>query len=236
MIINLINELNIINNLFIKIPYIDLYLLVLKEMKNENKYIDTENIEYDYYIIITAIKEIKKNNINMNTNIKLQGVFNKLANRIHNNIPRKTHINIQDIIVLKKAELPLEVDYFGPIEKPHDNDYGGDFKSKLIIIFKIPETNVIDKIFKGLIIKMNCTDQNFGGTKQSNIRYSINDVQKGSLFYIDRNENPSNNYEISLEDIKYNDTISLWLCCPPWNGWKAIVNNYEIIMNYYNKL
>lgn len=127
---------------------------------------------------------------------------------------------------------PFEVDYNGPKEKPYDISYGGDFKSRKICEFEIPFINDINDIIQGIIITANCIDQQIGSSGQCSIRYEINNIQKGPIIIIDRNVNKTGLYEAFIINIKSGDKIKLWLVCPPWNGWKAVINNLEVDLIY----
>ncbi len=133
--------------------------------------------------------------------------------------------NIQQIQIISNVKLPLEVDHNSSFEKPYDPLYGGDFKSKLALQFKVPNLNVLNKTFDGIKINCVCTDQEWGGTGQSNVRYFVNDKWFNPGFYINREKILDKNYSfiIKKEDIKSGDTVTIWLCCPGWNGWKAIL-------------
>jgi hypothetical protein len=170
-------------------------------------------------------------------NTRLEDIIKKLSLQISSEKPSEniTIDDIQDIIFDSKAILPLYIDYNGPIEKPHDPLYGGDFKSKLITKFTLPNLRVNNKNFEGIEVNCNCIDQNWGGTGQCNIRYFVNDKWFGPAFYINRETSKDNNYTfiIKHENVKSGDKINIWLCCPGWNGWFAKLNSIEIKLKYY---
>ena len=143
---------------------------------------------------------------------------------------------IQEIKIESKVNFPLIVDSTGPMEKPYDPIYGGDFKSKLAMKFVIPCLNVLNKTFDGVLIKSDATDQGWGGTGQTHLRYFVNDKWFGPSFYINRDININNNsnysFTIKKEYIKSGDIVTLWLCCPGWAGWKAILNNITAELIY----
>lgn len=169
-------------------------------------------------------------------NTKFEDIIKRLSSQITSEKPSQniTLDEIQEIVFDYSAKLPLCIDYNGPIEKPHDPLYGGDFKSKLITKFILPNLKVINKIFDGIEIICNCVDQDWGGTGQCNIRYFVNDKWFGPAFYINRETSKDNNYNFTIkhEEVKTGDKISIWLCCPGWNGWSAKLNNISVKLKY----
>lgn len=169
-------------------------------------------------------------------NTKFEEIIKKLSSQISSEKISENNAldEIQEIIFDFKTNLPLHIDYNGPIEKPHDPLYGGDFKSKLITKFTVPNLKVNNKNFEGIVMKCNCIDQEWGGTGQCNIRYFVNDKWFGSAFYINKEVCKDNNYTFTIksEDVKSGDKISIWLCCPGWNGWSAKLNSFEIKLKY----
>lgn len=119
-------------------------------------------------------------------NTKFDDIIKKLSLQISSEKPTEniTKDEIQDIIFDSNANLPLYIDCNGPIEKPHDPLYGGDFKSKLITKFTLPNLRVNNKNFEGIEVNCNCIDQNWGGTGHCNIRYFVNDKWFGPAFLL----------------------------------------------------
>jgi hypothetical protein len=168
---------------------------------------------------------------NKNLDILIKQISSSISNC---KIECTNNISIQPIQIIEQPNLPLEVDYNGPFEKPHDPLYGGDFKSKLVLKFKIPNLNVINKTFKYIDINCVCSDQEWGGTGQCNIRYFINDRWFSPAFFINREKVLDKTYIFSIkkEDVKMGDIVTIWLCCPGWNGWKAIINSIHVELKY----
>jgi hypothetical protein len=142
--------------------------------------------------------------------------------------------NIQQIQIISNIKLPLEVDNNSSFEKPHDPLYGGDFKSKLALEFKIPNLNVSNKTFEYIKVNCICKDQEWGGTGQCNVRYFVNDKWFNPGFFINREKTPNNIYifNIKKEDVKTGDIVYIYLCCPGWNGWKAIMEYIDVELIY----
>jgi hypothetical protein len=171
-------------------------------------------------------------------NKRLDELIKKITLCISNSKPNNLVCsNIQQLQIISNVKLPLEVDHNSSFEKPHDPLYGGDFKSKLALEFKVPNLNVCNKTFDGIKIHCVCTDQEWGGTGQCNVRYFVNDKWFNPGFYINREKTLDKNYSfiIKKEDIKAGDTVTIWLCCPGWNGWKAILEYIYAELLYINK-
>jgi hypothetical protein len=178
---------------------------------------------------------VSLNDLLIEENNNLNSLIKQISSYISNcKIECSNNTSIQQVEILNIANFPLEVDSNGPFEKPHDPLYGGDFKSKLALKFKIPNLNVTNKIFKHIEVNCICSDQNWGGTGQCNVRYFINDKWFGSAFYINREKVLDKTYifNIKKEDIKMGDIVSIWLCCPGWNGWKVSMNSIHVELKY----
>jgi hypothetical protein len=130
-------------------------------------------------------------------------------------------------------EKPVKVNYLGTrtIKEPYCSGYGADFNNINACTFIIPnDLNLtFDEAYKlcGIDIECNVTDQNFGGTNQSNVRYQINDNFLVKVIQVDRNQVPSNNYKFFIppNEIKLGDTVKIWIFSPGWNGWSITLNS-----------
>jgi hypothetical protein len=83
---------------------------------------------------------------------------------------------------------------------------------------------------------MNVSDQGWGGTGHVHVRYTINDNESLVAFFINRDikkEGEKDIYKFTLygKDIKENDKINIYLCCPPWSGWTAEVKTLDVKIN-----
>ena len=121
--------------------------------------------------------------------------------------------------------------------QPFPNSYGSDFANERVVRITVPAGGGDEggKKLMGVKLQMRATDQEFGGTKHAQIRYSITRFGENSpvsdqavrpivAFSIDRNERDSNFVqEITLSPnvVGMNDTIDIWLYCPRWNGWQC---------------
>ena len=122
---------------------------------------------------------------------------------------------------------------------PISNGYGNDFPGIEIVDMVIPEQRIHeqlnDKVYDKQLVEITFTviakDQGWGGTNHAHIRYQIQDNACTKAFNISR-DTPDNKYTFSMNgiDIDNGYKIKMWLCCPPWPGWTAEVQ--EINCNY----
>jgi hypothetical protein len=110
--------------------------------------------------------------------------------------------------------------------------YGYDFPNQVIYTFIVPKTE--DKLLC-LDLEIESYDQGWGGTGQSHVRYTINDSDTIVGFFINRDREVKQiqnkniyKFTISSSDIKENDMIKIYACCPAWNGWAIEIKNINI--------
>ena len=111
------------------------------------------------------------------------------------------------------------------------NGYGSDFPSSRICEFILPDldtSNDYDSSYLNLDIK--ACDQGWGGTGHVQVRYQINDGECLHGFNVNRDNNITGEYNISIpldQTLHSSDKIILYLLCPTWGGWCANVSRVE---------
>jgi hypothetical protein len=146
-----------------------------------------------------------------------------------NNEPDKEEI-IKDIII--DFDKPFTVTYKDNrvIKDPLCTGYGAGFNNDKACEFNLVDSDDIkDLKLYGVDIECNLTDQNFGGTGQTCIRYQINNEKTVLILWVDRNKVPNHIYKFTIgpEQVQIGDTIKIWLFCPSWNGWSVTLNNIK---------
>jgi hypothetical protein len=112
--------------------------------------------------------------------------------------------------------------------------YGSNWPYKILFDFIIPKLD--QKIYDQIEIKIECTDQGWGGTGHSNLRYQIGTSKILPAFFIDRNKNPLSIYThiIKQDEIVPDNKVTFWLCSAPWTGWSATVKSVNIELKILN--
>jgi hypothetical protein len=111
------------------------------------------------------------------------------------------------------------------------NGYGSDFPFSRICEFILPDldtSNNYDSSYINLDIK--ACDQGWGGTGHVQVRYQINDGECLHGFNVNRDNNITGEYNISIpldQTLHSSDKIILYLLCPTWGGWCANVSSVE---------
>jgi|TARA_B110000967_G_C18850825_1_gene544509 hypothetical protein len=111
------------------------------------------------------------------------------------------------------------------------NGYGSDFPFSRICEFILPDldtSNDYDSSYLNLDIK--ACDQGWGGTGHVQVRYQINDGECLHGFNVNRDNNITGEYNISIpldQTLHSSDKIILYLLCPTWGGWCANVSSVE---------
>lgn len=150
----------------------------------------------------------------------------------------KTELLPKNIDIPINFNGPVRVDYLGErtIKEPLCTGYGFDFNNINACEFIIPHDLYIDDKYKlsGIDIECIATDQGFGGTNHSHLRYQINDEVTVKVFQVDRHQFPNNTYNFSIppDQIKLGDTVKLWIFSPAWNGWSMTLNNVKAVSRF----
>ena len=128
-------------------------------------------------------------------------------------------------------------------------DYGHNFISKQIasLVIKRP-SEFSDKlrddinILTTVTFTMTASDQGWGGSNSAHVRYQINDGNCVKAFTITRRPKDNikgeyifdiNGYELNKNpDKTIEQTIHIWLYCPPWAGWEAVAHEISCELKY----
>ena len=128
-------------------------------------------------------------------------------------------------------------------------DYGHNFISKKIASLDIKRPSEFsDKlrddinILTTVTFTMIANDQGWGGSNSAHVRYQINDDNCIKAFTITRRpkEHLQAAYTFTINGCELNknqdrnaeQTIYIWLYCPPWAGWKAEVHEISCELKY----
>jgi hypothetical protein len=193
-------------------------------IRNFVKHIDTlAGTEPDNIITIEELDKIKVTSENSSSVKALLGI-NKLPNeQITIDI---THNNLFTFPNITNSNDPiLERKYRG---------YGCDWPTKIGYEFTIPDTEDKDLSLFGVNIYCNASDQGFGGTGHTQIRYQINDEASIPGFSIWRDRVLDGNYIINIgpDKVKIGDIVKIWQACPPWSGWKITLKSIKVSVIY----
>lgn len=129
-------------------------------------------------------------------------------------------------------------------------DYGYNFLSIKVASLKITRPSEIsDKlndttsILTTVTFTVTASDQGWGGSNNAHVRYQINDDGNCvKAFTITRRPKDNiqgeytfdiNGYELNTNsDENMEQTIYIWLYCPPWSGWKATIHDIKCKLSY----
>jgi hypothetical protein len=128
-------------------------------------------------------------------------------------------------------------------------DYGHNFISKKIASLDIKRPSEFsDKlrddinILTTVTFTMIANDQGWGGSNSAHVRYQINDGNCIKVFTITRHpkEHLRAEYTFTINGCELNknsdktaeQTIYIWLYCPPWAGWEASVHEISCELKY----
>ena len=124
---------------------------------------------------------------------------------------------------------------------PVSNGYGNDFPGIEIVDMVVPSQyeheQMNDDIYEKQLVEITfnivAKDQEWGGTNHAHIRYQIEDNACVKAFNISR-DTPDHTYTFSVNgiDIDNGYKIKMWLCCPPWPGWTAQVEEIKCDYKY----
>ena len=129
------------------------------------------------------------------------------------------------------------------------HDYGYNFISKKIASLDIKRPSEFsDKlrddinILTTVTFTMIANDQGWGGSNSAHVRYQINDGNCIKAFTITRRpkEHLKAEYSFTINGCELNknqdknaeQTIYIWLYCPPWAGWEAEVHEISCELKY----
>ena len=111
------------------------------------------------------------------------------------------------------------------------NGYGSDFPFISLCTFTLPELDMSrDYDSSYLTLDINAGDQGWGGTGHVQVRYQINDGECLHGFNVNRDNNLTGEYNISIpldQTLHSSDKINLYLLCPTWGGWSANVSGIK---------
>ena len=168
-------------------------------------------------------QEVKSNEIN----IELANIKESLHTLYNDECVKKLNITFT----------PLKITCSDPINIPICGGYGGDWPSQIMCDFYVPqhENKNENWIFNKMEFECIATDQEWGGSGQSNIRIQLNNNDSYPAFFINTEKTLNKLYTFSLgnEQVKIGDNIKLWLACPAWSGWKAQVDSITGIIRYH---
>jgi hypothetical protein len=126
------------------------------------------------------------------------------------------------------------------IKIPYCEGYGCNWPSEMACEFDIPNGNnaTIDKYeFHTMSFDCIATDQGWGGTGHTQVRVQINDQMPFTVFsiWMDKNEGNKYNFLVGSNIAKVGDHVKIWLCCPPWSGWKASLEKLNGQITFHKK-
>jgi hypothetical protein len=142
------------------------------------------------------------------------------------------------------ADIPIDfkdrvcIDYTGhrTIKEPLCIGYGADFNNVKACEFIVSTDLLPSNKYQlyGVEVECSATDQGFGGTNQSHLRYQINDEITVKAFQVDSELCRDNIYHFSIppEDVKLGDTVKLWIFSPGWSGWCMWLNSVKASANF----
>jgi hypothetical protein len=216
------------------------------EIENENdNETDNENENENYFLEKSKAKNYflennENENENENENDNNENENDNSENKNENEKPNILMIEDKSELkeIIKEIDLNLikqiSVNNQDKIMIPKCQGYGANWPSKLCNEFIIPE--LPNERYQLFFVKIKCKayDQMWGGTGHSQVRYQINDEMPKTGFSVNIQKNPDNDYEIKIsgEKVKVGDKIKIWACCPPWAGWKIIIDQINAFVYY----
>jgi len=153
-------------------------------------------------------------------------------------------IIVKDNFTITAESQKCNIDFKHKERLPNGKGYGNDFPAKLVCEYIIPlKTDENNEKLKehydeyeidSITFECKAFDQGWGGTNHSHVRYQINDNNCITAFFINNNQetNEKNKYSFTINNIQYEDKISIWLLCPTWAGWEAHIQNIVPIIKY----
>lgn len=123
--------------------------------------------------------------------------------------------------------LPILINHSHEILEKSHRGYGCDWPSKIACEFVVPNIDNTELSLCGVMVTCNAIDQGWGGTGHTQIRYQVNNDVAIPGFSVWRDKVPEGNYNFTItpDKVKVGDTVKIWLCCPPWNGWSLKLNS-----------
>jgi len=158
--------------------------------------------------------------------------------------------NVQVNVPIKLCDSP-RIDGKSKRNKPPKStgDYGHNFISKNIATLTIKRPSETSKelrddinILTTVTFTMIASDQGWGGSNSAHVRYQINDGNCIKAFTITRRpkDHLKAEYKFTINGCELNknldktteQNIHIWLYCPPWAGWEAVVHEISCILKY----
>ena len=158
--------------------------------------------------------------------------------------------NVNVHIPIKLCDSP-RIDGKSKRNKPPKSigDYGHNFISKKIASLPIKRPSETSKdlrddinILTAVNFKIIANDQGWGGSNSAHVRYQINDGNCIKAFTITRHpkEHLKAEYSFTINGCELNknldkeiqQNIHIWLYCPPWAGWEAVVHEISCELKY----
>ena len=119
--------------------------------------------------------------------------------------------------------------------------YGSDFSNKYLFCFKLPEKELFkEKEYKYIQCYAKAFDQGWGGTGHVHVMLRFESASKKNFsryaFGINRNkQNIIDNmypFKITQDEIDIYETVSIYLVCPYWSGWKGRIESFNAKLHF----
>lgn len=154
---------------------------------------------------------------------------------------------------INENTIEINTNYDGPYELSGNNridnnrnklvfeGYGSDFSNKYLFSFKLPEKELFkEKEYKYIKCYAKAFDQGWGGTGHVHVMLRFESASKKTSsrygFGINRNnQNIIDNvytFKIIQEEIDIYQTVSIYLVCPYWSGWKGRIEGFDAKLHF----
>ena len=171
--------------------------------------------------------------------LDVEPIYEMPKMRVSSNTNEIKSRQVNEIKLVEKKEkqlMPLIIDYKPTSINanlkngvPKCEGYGSakDWRGEIVGHFIIPENQ--NKQLLNIEMKIQATDQGWGGSGHCQIRYQINESMPIIGFTINRktNEKDEYNFAITGDKVKCGNVVKIWAFCPPWNGWETHVTKIE---------
>ena len=149
--------------------------------------------------------------------------------------------------------IEINTNYDGPYELSGNNridnnrnklvfeGYGSDFSNKYLFCFKLPEKELFkEKEYKYIQCYAKAFDQGWGGTGHVHVmlRFESASKKKFSRYAFGINRNKQNiidnmyPFKITQDEIDIYQTVSIYLVCPYWSGWKGRIESFNAKLHF----